>query len=233
MAGVLAGGEGAALCSWCAGARWEISKDDRTWVHVAVARRLHDRRGLKFHQLPLSPAMTTFRRGIHVLKPAHALVDLAAVMSEDELQRAVHEAEVRRRCRPAQVRAALSQRPRARGRAALARILDLADGRSLPTRSELEDRFLRFLRMHGLLMPATNVRVDTRRGGFEVDCHWPEVGLVVELDGYRFHSGGIARTRDARKERALVAAGLAVMHVTWFDLTERADELRRDLAILG
>jgi very-short-patch-repair endonuclease len=111
-------------------------------------------------------------------------------------------------------------------------ILDMADGRSLPTRSELEDRFLRFLKRKGLPMPVTNARVRTARGSFEVDCHWPTAHLVAELDGHRFHSGAIAATRDARKERALVASGLAVVHITWFDLAEREGELERDLAIL-
>jgi very-short-patch-repair endonuclease len=232
MAGVLAGGPGAALCSWSAGAYLGISRDDPHRVHVAVPRRLHHRRGLRFHHRPRSPAFTTVRRGIPVLAPAHILLDLAAVMTPHQLQRAVHEAEVQRLCRPAQIRAALEQRPRARGRVALRRILDLADGRSLPTRSELEDRWLRFLRRHRLPMPLTNARVDTPRGFYEVDCFWPAARLVVELDGHRFHSGRIAVQRDVVKERALVAGGLRVMHVTWADLEEREFELVADLVDL-
>jgi very-short-patch-repair endonuclease len=108
----------------------------------------------------------------------------------------------------------------------------MADGRSLPTRSELEDRWLRFLRRHRFPMPLTNARVDTPRGIYEVDCFWPDSRLVVELDGYRFHSGAIARQRDVVKERALVAAGARVMHVTWADLDEREAELVADLVDL-
>jgi predicted transcriptional regulator of viral defense system len=167
MAAVLAGGPGAALCSWSAGAYLGISRDDPHRVHVAVPRRLHNRRGLRFHHHPHPPALTTVRRGIPILASAHALVDLAGVMTPNQLQRAVHEAEVQRLCRPAQIRVALDHRPRARGRAALRRILDLAEGRSLPTRSELEDHWLRFLSRHGLPMPLTSVKVDTPRGLYE------------------------------------------------------------------
>jgi very-short-patch-repair endonuclease len=229
MAGVLAGGPGAALCSWSAGARWELSRDDPRTVHVAVPRGLHHRDALRFHRILLHPAAITSHGRIPVLDPSHTLVDLARVMNPRELQRAVHEAEVRRLCRPSQVRAALEVRGAVRGRAALSRILDMADGRSLPTRSELEDRFLRFLRRNRLPIPRTNVRLGTPRGAYEVDCHWEAYRLVVELDGARFHSGGIARDRDAVKERALVSAGLRVMHVTWFDLEDRSAELVRDL----
>lgn len=106
----------------------------------------------------------------------------------------------------------------------------MADGASLPTRSEFEDRFLRFLKRHRLPMPLTNTPVQTPRGSFEVDCLWPQAQMVVELDGSRFHSGAFAQRRDARKDRALKAAGLDVMHVTWFDLADREGELAGDLA---
>lgn len=229
MAGVLAGGEGAVACSWSAGARWEIAEDDPREVHVAVERRLRSRPGLRFHTLPLSPAMTTARRGIAVLTPAHTLVDLASVMTPTRLQRAVHEAEVRRLCRPSQLRAALELRGRTRGSGALRAILDMADGRALPTRSEFEDRFLRCLKRHGLPLPRTNARVRTPRGIYEVDCLWSAARVVVELDGARYHSGAYAQRRDARKDRALKAAGLDVTHVTWLDLSDGEGELIADL----
>lgn len=228
MAAVLAGGAGAGLCSWSAGARWELSRDDLRSVHLAVPRGMHARRGIRFHRSAPSTSFTTVR-GIPVTTPAQTLVDLARVCDQRQLQRAVHEAQVRGICRPSQLLAAMALHPGSRGCRMLARILSMAGGRALPTRSELEDRFLRFLDRRGLPMPETNQRIATPRARFEVDCIWRSQGLVVELDGARYHGTDIAKGRDASRERALTAIGLAVMHVTWHQLDAEADELESDI----
>jgi hypothetical protein len=58
------------------------------------------------------------------------------------------------------------------------------------------------------------------RGGHEVDCLWPEANLNVEIDG--------AATHKTTKE------GIAVIRVTWEDLTTSRAELESDLKeILG
>jgi very-short-patch-repair endonuclease len=62
--------------------------------------------------------------------------------------------------------------------------------------------------------PLTNVRLH----GYEVDFYWPQLGVVVEVQGYRFHSGRAAFERDARKGAALTAAGLKVCYVTWLQM---------------
>jgi elongation factor P len=49
------------------------------------------------------------------------------------------------------------------------------------TRSDPEDRFLAFIDAERLRRPRTNLTVE----GYEVDFHWPDADLVVELDGLR------------------------------------------------
>ena len=44
--------------------------------------------------------------------------------------------------------------------------------------------------------------------GFEVDFYWPDLGLVVETDGWRYHRTPSAQTRDALRDQTHTAAGL-------------------------
>lgn len=43
---------------------------------------------------------------------------------------------------------------------------------------------------------------------FEVDFFWPDLGLVVETDGWRYHRTPAAQTRDALRFQEHTAAGL-------------------------
>ena len=83
---------------------------------------------------------------------------------------------------------------------------------------------LALVRAARLPMPDVNVRV----GPIEVDFLWREERLVVEVDGFRFHSSRAAFERDRLRDAELQAGGLRVMRVTWRQLTrEREATLAR------
>jgi very-short-patch-repair endonuclease len=71
-----------------------------------------------------------------------------------------------------------------------------------------------------------NVDISDGRGLIgPVDAFLEESGIVVELDGKRFHGPErfqLDRTRDQR----LVALGYVVLRFTWDDLELRPDEVR-------
>jgi hypothetical protein len=133
-------------------------------------------------------------RGIPVTTVARTLVDLAAVLDLDSLARACHEAGVRFRTTPRQVETVLARRPNAPGAGKLRRVMH---GDVRVTLSKLERTFLALLEAEGLPLPQTN-RV---AGGRRVDCRWPEHGLTVELDSYRYHSSRHAWEQDRRRAR--------------------------------
>lgn len=81
------------------------------------------------------------------------------------------------------------------------------------TRSEAEERFLALIRGATLPEPKVNARIH----GYEVDFLWPG-RLVVEIDGFRFHSTRRAFEHDHRKDAVLRGAGLPVMRFTWSQL---------------
>ena len=54
--------------------------------------------------------------------------------------------------------------------------------------------------------------------GFEVDFFWPDLGLVVETDGLRYHRTPSTQTRDARRDRTHVLAGMTPLRFTHYEI---------------
>jgi very-short-patch-repair endonuclease len=85
------------------------------------------------------------------------------------------------------------------------------DGEPALTRSEAERRLLALIRAARLPRPETNVRVE----GYEVDFLWRPQRLIVEVDGFAYHSSRHAFERDRARDAALQAAGYRVVRFTW------------------
>jgi very-short-patch-repair endonuclease len=228
LAAVLAAGDRAVLSHRSAAAHWGFAGAEGEEIDVAVPCCRRQRSGLHLHVVRSLPAADSTRhRGIPVTTPARTLLDLADVLPDRALERAVHEAEVQRRVNHRQLRAQLE---RASGRRGAGRLESTIAAGPAPTRSELEDRLLALLESHSLPRPRANARV----GAFEVDFFFPAHGLVVEADGDRYHGTAAARRRDATRQATWEAAGLRVLRVTWEQVTraetQTAARLRRALA---
>jgi len=206
MAAVLACGDGACLSGLAAARLWEIVKGSPPPQVTAPTERKV--KGVVTHRA--SPKATT-RKGIPLTTVPATLVALAAVLPEDALARACHEAGVKYGTTPRQVEAVMPGN--ASGSAALRRILR---GDTRVTLSKLEQRFLQLLRDNNLPLPQTN----KVRGSKRVDCHWP--GLTVELDGYRFHNSRHSWKQDRIREREARARGDEFRRYGWDDLPEPA-----------
>ena len=163
--------------------------------------------------------------GIPVTTVPRTLVDLAAVLPEEPLACACHEAGVRFRTSPSKVEAVLARRPTTPGAGTLRRVLR---GEVHVTLSKLERRFIELLQQNGLPLPATNRAASGRR----VDCRWPDHRLTVELDGYRYHSSRHAWEQDRRREREAHARGDECRRYTWGDVFESPQALLDELAAL-
>jgi hypothetical protein len=61
----------------------------------------------------------------------------------------------------------------------------------------LETAFVQLITAHDLPAPRTNI--DLR--GDKVDCHWPQLGLTIELHSYRFHASRDAYEKDLVRRR--------------------------------
>jgi very-short-patch-repair endonuclease len=164
-------------------------------------------------------------RGIPVTTAARTLVDLAPVLSLDELARACHEAGVRYRTTPTQVEAVLKRRRTAPGAAKLRAVMS-GDARVLL--SKLETAFIALLRDDDLPLPQTN----RPAGGYRVDCRWPDHQLTVELDSFRYHNSRHSWEQDRQREREARCRGDEFRRYTWADVFEDPAFMRADLRAL-
>jgi very-short-patch-repair endonuclease len=167
--------------------------------------------------------------GIPVTSLPRTLLDLAEVVPQDHVTRAIEEAERKRIFDRKALEELLQRSPGRRGRRPLRAIL--TDAVIEPaTRAELERRFHQLIQKAGLPKPKINTLVE----GFEVDVCWPSHRLIVELDGYETHQTRKAFEDDRERDVALLLAGYRVVRVTWRQLTRQPDQvtsrLRRLLA---
>jgi very-short-patch-repair endonuclease len=162
--------------------------------------------------------------GIPITTPARTILDLAAIASARELERALAEALAHRLTTRAELEKLLA---RARGRRGTAVLRAWLAGRGPAlTRSEAEERLLALIRKARLAEPRLNVRVE----GFEVDFYWRAQRLVAEVDGFAFHSAADAFENDRSRDLALASAGLRVVRITWKNLVAEPEVVLARLA---
>ncbi len=162
------------------------------------------------------------------------IFDLAAIKDVDAVVSMLREAEYRNLWDQLSLWDLLDRYPRKRGsrkvRIAVDRLKEEPAGRK---RSKLEERFSPFLRHWHLPLPRYNDWIllpDGRR--YQVDCHWPHLRQIVELDGWQAHKGRVAFREDKARDRRLTAAGYTVTHLTWHQLDDEAEAVAADLRAL-
>lgn len=226
MAAVLAGGEGAALSHRSAASLWEIGREEDRRIDISVRRRCELRRpGIRFHGRPRLRVEDILRReDIPVTSPSQTLLDLATELDPIRLERAVNDADKRSLVDPEALREQLVRYGGQPGVRPLRRLLDklffqLSD-------SDLEIYFRRIVKTAKLPMPLSKQRVND----FEVDFFWPELGLVVETDGLRYHRTPSAQLKDARRDRAHVMAGMTPLRFTHYEVRYEPTRVRTSLA---
>ena len=225
MAAVLACGGDAALCRWSAAAHWGIGKVRRGSIDVVIRRRSDLRRpGVRVRiHTSLPDADLTSRRGIPVTTPVRTLIDLATEATPRQLERLVNEADKRDRIDPESLRGALDGYAGQSGVKALRSLLDRHTFRLSDT--DLEVLFRPLAAAAGLPVPLTKQIVN----GFEVDFHWPDLGLVIETDGWRYHRTPAAQSRDALRDQIHTASGLTPLRFSHYQVKYEPDHVVRVL----
>jgi hypothetical protein len=87
---------------------------------------------------------------------------------------------------------------------------------------ELERLFRPIAASAGLPVPLTKHKVNE----FEVDFFWPDLGLVVETDGWRYHRTPSAQTRDALRFQTHTAAGLTPLRFSHYQVKHEPQHVR-------
>ena len=229
MAAVLACGPGSVLSHLAASVLWAIHGDQRSAIEVTI----HDGRrprvpGIRIHRrASLPPAELTRHRSIPVTSPALTIVDIAPRLSEPQLETAINEADKLDLIDPVRLRQRLDDLPRIPGLAIVRRCLDRHT--FVLTDSELERRFIRLVRAANLPLPVTGPDLN----GFRVDFHWPDLGLVVETDGLRYHRTPTQQSRDRLRDQAHARAGLTTLRFTHAQVAHEPSQVRDTLAAVA
>jgi very-short-patch-repair endonuclease len=93
------------------------------------------------------------------------------------------------------------------------------------TDSELERLFSPIAKRAGLPKPLSRHPLDD----YLVDFFWPDLGLVVEVDGLRYHRTPLTQARDTRRDQVHVAAGRTPVRFTYAQVAYRPHEVERTL----
>ena len=228
MAAVLACGPGAVLSDASAAALWSLRPVKGSCVHVSTrsdrGRRLP---GVAARRRDLETPDVVERAGIPVTGITLTLVDAAARERPPIVEAMVNEADKQDLMDPEALRAALERHS---GRRGCGRLRALLDRRTFTlTDSELERRFRPLARGAGLPPPQTGRHVN----GFKVDFLWPELGLVVETDGLRYHRTPAEQARDRLRDQAHAAAGLTPLRFTRAQVHFEPGHVQRTLAAVA
>lgn len=208
MAAVLACGPGAVLSHGSALTLWGVWKRWDLPFHVTTRADRRPKR-IRVHRVRrLDRPDVTRHTGIPVTTLARTLLDQACDMPPKSLTRAVNDGRLSGRLQLSALQDVINRHPHHNGRPKLQTLLANATAR--PTRSIIEDDFPAFCERHALPIPQMNATVC----GYEVDALFADAKLIVELDGWAFHSSRIAFERDRRRDAVTLAAGFATLRIT-------------------
>jgi hypothetical protein len=216
MAAVLAAAPVSALSHLSCGALVGVSRFRERAIAVTTTRR-PKLDGVRVHTVRrLDPRDVTTHKGIPVTTVHRMLVDLSDILTAHQIANVIHELAFRGRYVEAAVRDAMVRANGRRKLHVLERAMALHRDGSAGTRSGAEDAFL------ALVEPEPQVNEGLL--GIEVDFHWPELRLAVEIDGAG-HLRRATKADDARRDAALAAAGFTTLRFRHTQVFERPAEV--------
>jgi hypothetical protein len=165
------------------------------------------RRLLVIHRSIVPACDTAGREGVLCTSAARTVFDLTVLARPEEVERVMIAADSLRILNRPRLQELIDGSP---GRRGVRLLRCLASTGPVRVRSGAETEMLLVCRRAGLPEPVINGRVT----GMEVDFHWPELRLVVEVDGWRFHGGRERANADRDRDQRLLVAGWQVVRFT-------------------
>lgn len=174
------------------------ARDSRSFVRVWPTTRMPDR--------------VSTDRMIQFTRAARALADAARELGTlREVRAVVADAVQRGCCRVEWLTEELSQVPRRHSRALRQALAEVGDGIRSVAKGDLRD----LIAGAGLPMPLFNASLYAGEGFIAVaDAWWPEAGVVVEVDSREWHLSPADWERTLRRNAAMSARGIIVLHFT-------------------
>lgn len=230
MAAVLFCGPDAVLSRRSAAALWGIRDGRGTQIHITSPSKSRSKGLIQRHFALLPDDEMTEHDGIPVTTVPRTIFDLAATEPPHVAEAALRQSEYHRLHDRLSLPHLLDRYPRRAGcrtvRECLARRRETS-GRS---RSWLEEVFLPFLDRHRLpRLQQLNASIEVGGRRFEVDCFWPALDAIVELDGFAAHGTRTAFRNDRFRDRKLRRAGYGFIRIAPEQLDDEPLEVAGDL----
>jgi len=183
------------------------------------------------HRSSLTRDDVTMANGWRVTTRHRTMLDLASVLTHEQLARVLDTELVSGHCNlEALDRFVAAEGDGLRGVTTLRSLI--ADRHDVRCESELERRFLSLVRSSGLPELETQVRVawaGARRNG-RIDAAYPSLRIAIELDGRRWHSDSARFESDRHRDQQAAVHGWTIVRFTWTQVTQRPEEV---IGVLG
>lgn len=199
-------------------------------VELSVTRHLRVPRRIVVHQVAaLPPKDLASVEGFRVTSVTRTLLDLSATNDRTQLRRRLDHALRHRSTTLDRLEAALDRSERQRGVVLLRDLVAELSGGEAPTESELELRVVELLEAAGFPPPERQRVVCVRDKVRRMDFLMRGTRVVIEADGYAYHSGFDTFEDERRRRRQLVRGGFVVLPWTWTAVRDEPDELIDEL----
>lgn len=224
---------GAVACLTTAAALHGLPVPPDPEAHALVDRRTRSRDGVRLHVRPLLPGdVVAVGRGL-VTSRRRTILDCVGLLPDDASESLVAWCVTRQLIDHADIDRAIADAP---GRWGNRRLRQASEDARAGTLSAAERRLRSILRRSGLSGYAFDQRITDGTGIIgRADALFAAERLVIEIDGYAYHSVGHFQA-DRDKQNRLMLAGYTVLRFTWADLARRpdhvADQIARTLAVL-
>jgi very-short-patch-repair endonuclease len=225
MGAVLSCGPGALLSHRSAARLWGLETKFRGIEVVTPLETYRRRPGIRIHQR--ADLGLEHRRevdGIPVTDVVSTLVDLASCAPGWQVERAINDVDRLGLVDLDELRAAVGAHPPRPGMACMRRLLGL----DALTDTGLERKLLALAQAAGLPAPETQVWLN----GYRVDFYWPQLGLVVEADGWVYHRTAGEQATDRRRDQAHLASGLTTVRIGEDQIRYEPDQVQQTLTAL-
>lgn len=209
---------------------WRLSDDEPEVVDLAVSagHRPRPRRGVRIVQRMISEDDIVMVDGLRVTKRAPTLLGAVADLDQLAGARLLDRALLQGRVGLDELRDVHTRTCPRPGSARARALLALAAGGA---RSQAERTAIRTVRAEKIAGWVPNMTVTLPTYGPAVlDLAFPELKIVVEIDGWAYHRDLRAFLRDARRQNALAAEGWIVIRTNWYELRETPETFTRALA---
>jgi hypothetical protein len=231
MAAVLACGPGAVLSHRSAARLHGLRDWGHTKIEVTVpGRSARTHPGVAVHRsttLTDADADATVVDGIPVTSVHRTLFDVAALVTQRQLERAFDQAEILEALDLNAINDQLARNPTRPGAKKVRKVLAEHYIGSTPTWSENEEALLEITRRLGIPDPETNKFIVLNDGGppIRVDFVWSDERVILEADSDKWHRSRQRFEIDRERDQRLTAAGWKVIRTTWRQMKQRPDDL--------